>query len=429
MKYKKLTLENGLRVILAPMTETGTATVLVMTGVGSRFETRKENGIAHFLEHMMFKGTEKRPTALDISRELDSIGAEYNAFTSKEWTGYYAKVEAHHWETALDVVSDMFLNAKIDQEEIDRERGTIIQEINMYEDMPARKVVDVWEEHLYGDTPLGWDITGPKENIRAFTRKDFVKYMERGYVGGNVVVGIAGNIDPKKVMTEVRARFGIVKAGVRPEYRKASDRQSEPSVFIHKKKTDQTNFLLGVRAYDMYHPDRFALGILSVILGGGMSSRLFIEVRERRGLAYRVRTEGESFHDAGYLATQCGVEHENLEKAIVVILDEYRKIATEKVGKDELRKAKEYIKGGLAMGLEGSDEVVEYLVSQEILKSEIVLPKDKVRAIERVTADDVLRVAQDIFRNDRLNLAIVGPQDAKKKAKLEKMLDLKIGDR
>ncbi|MEI7749728.1 MAG: pitrilysin family protein, partial [Candidatus Moraniibacteriota bacterium] len=320
MKYKKFTLGNGLRVILAPMTETGTVTVLVMTGVGSRFESRKENGIAHFLEHMMFKGTEKRPTAFDISRELDSIGAEYNAFTGKEYTGYYAKVEAHHWETALDVVSDMFLNAKIDQAEIERERGTIIQEINMYEDMPARKVGDVWEESLYGDTPLGWDIAGPKENIKTFTRRDFVKYMERGYIGGNVVVGIAGNIDPKKVMAEVEARFGVVKTGVRPEFRKASDKQSAPGVFIRKKKTDQTHFLLGVRAYDMYHPDRFALGILSVILGGGMSSRLFIEVRERRGLAYRVRTEVEAFHDAGYLATQCGVEHVNLEKAIAVIL-------------------------------------------------------------------------------------------------------------
>ncbi len=426
MKYKKLTLENGLRVILAPMTETGTVTVLVMTGVGSRFESRKENGIAHFLEHMMFKGTEKRPTAIDISKELDSIGADYNAFTGKEYTGYYAKVEAHHWETALDVVSDMFLNAKIDQEEIERERGTIIQEINMYEDMPSRKVGDIWEESLYGDTPLGWSIAGPKENIKAFNRRDFVKYMERGYVGGNVVVGVAGNIDPKKLKHEVEKRFEVVNAGVRPEFRKVSDKQSVPGVFIRKKKTDQTHFLLGVRGYDMYHPDRFALGILSVILGGGMSSRLFIEVRERRGLAYMVRTSVDSFHDAGYIATQCGVEHGNLEKAISVILDEYRKIATEKVGKDELRKAKEYIKGGLAMGLEGSDEVIEYLVSQEVLRGEIVLPKDKVRAIERVTADDVLRVAQDLFRNDKLNLAIVGPQDARQKAKLEKMLDLKF---
>ncbi len=424
MKYKKLTLENGLRVILAPMTETGTATVLVMTGVGSRFESRRENGIAHFLEHMMFKGTQKRPTAFDISRELDSIGAEYNAFTGKEYTGYYAKVEAHHWETALDVVSDMFLNAKLDQDEIDRERGTIIQEINMYEDMPMRKVAELWESHLYGDTPLGWDIAGPKENIRAFARRDFVRYMNRGYVGGNVVVGVAGNIDPKVVMKEISARFSVVRPGARPTFRKASDRQSAPGVFVQKKKTDQTHFLLGVRTFDLYHPDRFALSVLSAILGGGMSSRLFIEVRERRGLAYRVRTEVEAFHDAGYLATQCGVEHGNLEKTIAVILDEYRKIATEGVGEEELAKAKEYIKGGMAMGIEGSDDVAEFLVSQEIVRNEIISPKEKARSIDRVTADDVLRVARDIFRNDRLNLAVVGPHDARKKAKLETLVTL-----
>jgi len=424
MKYKKLTLENGLRVILAPMMETGTVTVLVMTGVGSRFESRRENGIAHFLEHMMFKGTEKRPTALDISRELDSIGADYNAFTGKEYTGYYAKVEAHHFDTALDVVSDMFLDPKLEKEEIDRERGTIIQEINMYEDMPMRKVGDDWESLLYGDTPLGWDIAGPKENIRAFRRSDFVRYMRRGYVSGNVVVGIAGNIDPKAAGKAVAERFGVIAQGIRPEFKRASDGQSGPELSVRKKKTDQTHFLLGVRTFDMYHPDRYALAVLSVILGGGMSSRLFMEVRERRGLAYMVRTEAEAFHDAGFLATQCGVEHENLEKAISVILDEYRKIATEGVDEDELRKAKEYIKGKMAMGLEGSDDVAEYLVSQEVLRNEIVLPKEKVRMISRVTADDVLRVAQDIFRNDRLNLAVVGPHDAKKKAKLEKMLTL-----
>ncbi|NTW15586.1 MAG: insulinase family protein, partial [Candidatus Moranbacteria bacterium] len=245
MKFKKLTLENGLRVILAPMTETGTVTVLVMTGVGSRFETRKENGIAHFLEHMMFKGTQKRPTAFDISRELDSIGADYNAFTGKEYTGYYAKVEAHHWETALDVVSDMFLNAKLDQEEIDRERGTIIQEINMYEDMPMRNIGWLWERHLYGDGPLGRTVVGSKDNIRAFSRADFVRYMKRGYVSGNVVVGIAGNIDPKKVTAEVKKRFGVVAQGVRPEFRRVSERQSRPELSMQRKKTDQTHFLLG----------------------------------------------------------------------------------------------------------------------------------------------------------------------------------------
>jgi len=427
MKFKKITLENGLRVLLAPMTETGTATVFVMTGVGSRFEKRAENGIAHFLEHMMFKGTEKRPTALDISRELDSIGAEYNAFTGKEHTGYYAKVEAHHWETALDVVSDMFLNAKLDKDEIDRERGTIIQEINMYEDMPMRKVAELWEEHLYGDTPLGWDIAGPKENIRSFTRNHFVRYMKRGYVAGNIVVGVAGNVDMKAVEKAVTERFSDVPRGARPEFRKASDRQSASALLVRRKKTDQTHFLLGVRAFGADHPDKYALSILSVILGGGMSSRLFIEVRERRGLAYRVRTGADAFHDAGYLVTQCGVEHENLEKTISVIVDEYRKIATEKVDEEELARAKEYLKGGFAMGLEGSDDVAEYLVSQETLRNEVILPKDRVRAIDGVTVDDVLRVARDIFRNDRLNLVVLGPHDRRKEARLGKMLDLRIG--
>ncbi|MGB3072709.1 MAG: pitrilysin family protein, partial [Candidatus Moraniibacteriota bacterium] len=195
MKYQKHTLKNGLRIILAPMKETQTATVFIMTGVGSRYETRAENGLAHFLEHMFFKGTKKRPNAIDISKELDGLGAEYNAYTGKDRTAYYAKVEARHWDTALDIVSDLFLNAKIEQEEIDREKGAILQELNMYEDTPMRHINDLWESHLYGDTPLGWEIIGTKENLHAFRRADFIKYLARGYVAENVVVGVAGNID------------------------------------------------------------------------------------------------------------------------------------------------------------------------------------------------------------------------------------------
>ncbi len=420
MKYQKHTLKNGLRILLAPMQETGTATVIVMTGVGSRYETRAENGLAHFLEHMFFKGTSKRPTAMDISKELDAIGAEYNAYTGKDRTAYYAKVEAHHWETALDVVSDLFLNAKIEQEEIDRERGPVLQELNMYEDMPMRHIGDLWELHLYGDHPLGWEIIGPKENIKRFKRADFIKYLNRGYVAENVVIGVAGNIDPKKVKKEIEKHFALIRTGQAPTFKKALDKQAKPELFVQKKKTDQTQLIVGVRAYDMYHPDRYALSVLSVILGGGMSSRLFMAVRERRGLAYSVHTMVENFHDAGYLATQAGVEHENLEKTIQVILDEYKNIATEKVEADELNKAKEYIKGKMAMGLEGSDDVAEYLVTQETIRGEIVLPKEKAKLIDAVTAEDILRVAADIFVNKKLNLAVIGPKADKKK--LEKIL-------
>lgn len=412
MKYQKITLKNGLRIVFAPMPEAETATVLVMTGVGSRYESRKENGIAHFLEHMMFKGTTKRPTAHDISKELDGIGAEYNAFTGKEYTGYYAKVAATHAETALDVVSDIFMNAKLEQEEIDRESGTILQELNMYEDMPMRHINDIWERHLYGDTPLGWEIIGTKENITSFKRADFVRYLKRGYVAENVVVGVAGRFDAKEMRKLIEEHFGHIGHGAKPAHKKVVEKQSIPGLSIQNKKTDQTHMILGVRAYDMYHEDRYVLSVLSTILGGGMSSRLFIEVRERRGLAYSVHTGVDAFYDAGYLATQVGVEHKNLEETIRVILGEYRKIATEKVGKEELSRAKEYIKGKIAMGFEGSDDVIEYLVGQEVSREEIVVPAEKIRKINKVTAEDILRVAKNIFVDKRLNMALIGPHTA-----------------
>jgi predicted Zn-dependent peptidase len=419
MHYKKYTLKNGLRIVLAPMRDTETATVIVMAGTGSRYETEKENGLAHFLEHMFFKGTQKRPTALDISKELDAIGAEYNAYTSKDHTAYYAKVEAHHLDTALDVVSDMFLNAKLEQAEIERERGTILQEINMYEDAPQRKVEEHFEKLLYGKHPLGRDIAGPKKNIKSFKRQDFIKYLNRGYTARNVVVGVAGKINPKEAKKTIEKHFAHIHDGKRPVFKKIKEEQTRPQVFIKHKKTDQTHIVLGVRGYDMFHKDRFALLVLATILGGGMSSRLFIEVRERRGLAYSVHTSVETYHDAGYLATQCGVEHENLEKAMNVILSEYKKIATELVDKKELQKAKDYIKGHFALGMEGSDDVVGYLVTQEVLRHKITLPQDHNKMIDKVTAADVLRVAQDIFRNEKLNMAIIGPHiNSKQLAKI-----------
>ncbi len=422
MKYQKYTLPNGLRVVIAPMVDTETATVIVMTGVGSRYETEKENGLAHFLEHMFFKGTEKRPKAFDIARELDAIGAEYNAYTAKDHTAYYAKVEAHHWGIALDVVSDIFLNSKLPEDEIERERGTILQEINMYEDMPARRVGEHFEKLLYGEHPLGKEILGPKDNIKSFKRKDFIKYLNRGYIAENVVIGVAGKIDPKKVKKEIEKLFAHIRTGKRPAFKKIKEAQVGPAITVHAKKTDQTHMIVGVRAYDMHHKDRFALAVLSNILGSGMSSRLFIEVRERRGLAYSVHTSIDTYHDAGYLSTQCGVEHENLEKTIEVIIHEYKKMATEPVSEEELSRAKENIKGHFALGLEGSDDIAEYLVTQETLRHEIVLPKERMKMIDKVTAADVLRVAQDIFQDKKLNLAVIAPKADRKK--LEKLLVL-----
>ena len=422
MHYEKIVLPNGLRVILAPMKEAETVTVLITTATGSRYETKKEGGLSHFLEHMFFKGTKKRPTALSISEELDAVGGEYNAFTSKDRTAYYAKVDKKHAEMALDIVSDIFLNSTLPAEEIDRERGPILQELNMYEDTPVRHVGDVFEMLLYGEHPLGRDIIGTRENIKSFKRSEFIRYLNRAYVASNVVVGIAGNFDATWAKEIIERSFADMRTGKNPERKKITEKQKAPAVLLQSKKTDQTHFILGVRTFDFFHADRYTLAVLSTILGGGMSSRLFMAVRERRGLAYSVHTGTDAYHDAGYLSTQCGVEHGNLEKTIAVILEEYKRIATEVVPEKELLKAKEHIKGSMAMHLESSDDIVGYLVDQEVLKGEIVLPENRYAKIDAVTSADVRRVAEMIFRSDRLNLAIIGPQKSAKK--LEKMLTL-----
>ncbi len=422
MHYEKIVLSNGLRVILAPMKEAQTVTVLITTATGSRYETKKESGLSHFLEHMFFKGTKRRPTALSISEELDGVGGEYNAFTSKDRTAYYAKVDKKHAEMALDIVSDIFLNSTLPAEEIDRERGPILQELNMYEDTPVRHIGDVFEMLLYGEHPLGRDIIGTRENIKRFKRADFLRYLNRAYVASNVVVGIAGNFDVAWAKEMIERDFAGMRTGENPERKGIVEKQTSPSVFLQNKKTDQTHFILGVRAFDFYHEDRYALAVLSTILGGGMSSRLFMAVRERRGLAYSVHTGTDAYHDAGYLATQCGVEHGNLEKTVAVILDEYRRIRDELVPDKELLKAKEHIKGSMAMHLESSDDIVGYLVDQEALKNEVVLPEERFAKIDAVSVQDIQRVARMIFRPERLNLAIIGPQKSAKK--LEKMLSL-----
>jgi predicted Zn-dependent peptidase len=422
MHYKIHTLKNGLRILLAPIKESQTTTVLVMTGTGSRYEVKENNGVSHFLEHMFFKGTKKRPNTLSITSELDAVGGEYNAFTAKDKTGYWAKVGAKHSMVALDVISDIFLNSKFDSKEIERERGTILQEINMYEDMPMRHIDDIYERLLYGDHPLGWEILGPRENIKNLQRKDFVDYVKTHYRSSNVVVCVAGKFNQAAVLKKLRDDFNDFRSGKTPEFPAMKENQTKPQLLIQYKKTDQTHLMLGVRSFDMFHKDRYALSVLSTLLGGNMSSRLFIEVRERKGLAYNVHTYTESYHDAGSLVTQCGVEHENLFKTLEIVLREYKKLTQRKVGAEELNKAKECIKGKLEMGLESSDEIATYLTNQEVLKDRIVTPEAVSKKIDLVTSEDVIRIAREIFQDTKLNLAIIGPH--KNKSDLLNMLQL-----
>ncbi len=417
MNYKRTKLKNGLRIITVPMKDTQTATVMVMVGVGSRYETDKEAGLSHFIEHMFFKGTEKRPTTLDISEEMDSIGGEFNAFTSKDNTGYYAKVDAKHLDIALDVVSDIYLNSKIDPEEIKKESGTIIQELNMYEDSPMQKVGEVYEELLYGENPLGREIIGTKKTIASFRQKDFLDYMKRFYVANDTVVCVSGKFDEKKIISQVEKYFFKMAKGKKAKIIKVKENQKKSELKIKFKKTDQTHLVLGVRAYDENHKDRFALTLLSIILGGNMSSRLFTEVREKRGLAYYIRTSGNSFEDCGYLSTQAGVEHKNLKLTLETILQEYKKIATEEVSGKELKNAKEYIKGKSVMGLESSDDWAMFFIDQELRRKKIMTVKEIFAKIEKVTTKDILRVAKDIFQNKKLSLAVIGPHKNTKEIK------------
>jgi predicted Zn-dependent peptidase len=365
---------------------------------------------------MFFKGTKKRPTTLHISEELDAIGGEFNAFTAKDKTMYYAKVDSRHINTALDVVCDIYLNSTLDEKEIEKERGTIVQELNMYEDTPLRNVGDVFETMLYPN-PLGREIIGNKKTLMSLKRKDFIDYMRRFYRANDTVVSVAGKFDEKDIISKIKKYFGQMAVGEKPKIKKVVEKQKKPEIKIKFKKTDQTHLILGTRAYDFNHKDRFALVLLSVILGGSMSSRLFIEVREKRGLAYYVRTMVESYEDVGYIATQAGVEHKNMELTVKTILAEYKKITHEKVSAKELQKAKDFIKGKAVMGMEASDEVAMFFIDQEVMKKKITKLDEKFKLIDKVTANDILKVAKDIFQNRKLNLAIIGPHKDGKKFK------------
>ena len=410
MPHRIHTLKNGLRILLLPLAGSKTATVLIMTGTGSRFEDVKENGLAHFLEHMFFKGTKKRPGAKAISEELDAVGSVYNAFTSKDRTAYYAKVSERYLDTALDVISDIFLNSTLPEKEIAKERGAVIQEIDMYEDMPMRTIDNVFDALMFGeDHPLGRTILGPKENIRRFGRREFMTYLTRNYTPLNTVVAVAGSFNEKKVLAKIEKEFGRLPHGNPPDFITFASAQKAPRVAIKEKKTDQTQLMIGVPAYPYLHANEFALSVLTTILGGGMSSRLFTEVREKRGLAYSVHAWAEKYPDTGYFAVQAGVEHAKLKETVRVIVSEFRKMQRTPVSKAELAKAKAYIKGTLALSLETSDAVAEKGASSLISLGRVRTPEEVIKEVDAVTPADVQRVAKDIFKTSGLNLAVIGP--------------------
>lgn len=408
MKYTRTILDNGIRLITVPIKDHPTVTVEVLVEAGSKYETKQENGISHFLEHMCFKGTTKRPSALHITRELDAIGAFYNAFTSQEFTGYFAKCEYRHLDIALDVVSDIYLNSTLPESEAKKEKGVVIEEINMYEDLPQQKVQDVFTELLYGDTPAGWAIAGTKEIVAAFTQEQLTDYRKRNYVASATAVIIAGNFDEAQVIQKVKTIFSKASNSKKDDKLKVVESQDKPAVKLFYKETDQAHFVLGVRSYDTHDKRNHVLRVLTGVLSGGMSSRLFQKIRDEMGVAYYVRAGNEALTDHGYFEVSAGVDQKRTAEAVSAVLAELKRLKDEPVPEDELRKVKDNLIGTMFLALETSDALTDLYGHQEILHKELKTPEDIRKLVEGVTSADIQKLARELFVTKHLNFAIVG---------------------
>jgi len=412
MDYKLNRLANGLRILTVPMPGLESATVTVWVKTGSRFEEKRINGISHFLEHMVFKGGKKRPTAKEISEAVDAIGGEFNAATSKDWTNFYIKVRKGHLETAMDVLSDMVLNPILDPEEIEREKGTIIQELAMYDDTPIMKIQDVFEASAFEGSSLSWDVGGEKESVSRVKKEDFLNYRALHYHPDKMLISVSGGINEDDVLALSKKYFSSVNSEskeTKTENFKLG--RKDPKFVLKTKKLEQAHIILGFISEGRGYEGRFAQGILSTILAGPMSSRLFIEVRERRGLAYAVKPSLDKFEETGYLGVYAGVDPKKAEEAIRVILDQVHGLASGKypVSPKELEKTKEYIKGHIALSLEDTMAAGDFFAEQVLFLKEILTPEEIYQKIDKVSIDEVISEAKKLFAKNRLNMAIIGP--------------------
>jgi len=414
MNYSKSILQNGLRVITIPMPSLESVTVSVWIKTGSRNETPKNNGVSHFLEHMFFKGTTNRPTAKQIAEEIDSIGGIQNAGTSKEYTEYYIKCRADKIEIAFDLLSDMAMNSLLDSKEIEREKGTIIEEIRMYEDTPMISIGEVFESVIYEGNSLGMDIAGTEKSVQGMRREDFIDYQKNFYNPKNMIITVAGGVDQNTANELAKKYFEKMPYAVSHKpYGKYVSKQDKPAIKLHPKKKEQTHVILGFRADGKNYKNKYAQTLLATVLGGGMSSRMFTEVRERRGLAYSIRTSMDRYTDIGYMGTYAGLDTKRAEEAVSVMLDQHYAISNFKfkISNSELLKAKEFLKGHLALALEDTSDVSSFFGDQELFSDKVLTPEEVFKKIDKVTMDEVNFEAKRLFVPERLNLAIIGPYE------------------
>lgn len=412
--FNKIKLKNNVRLILTPLQESKTVTLLVLFKVGSRYESAKVAGISHFMEHMMFKGTFKRPNTLAISKELDGIGAEFNAFTGKDYTGYYIKANSKHLGLAIDVLSDMLLNSKLDRKEVDREKGVIVEEINMYEDNPLMYVDDLLEQVMF-DEPLGTSIAGSRASVKGITQKDLIAFRNKFYKSANIVISLVGKFDENDI-SEIKNKFNFKTSSAKNTFVPIVFKQNSPKVKIKFKETEQTQIALGFPAYPYSNPKIYALQLLSVILGGNMSSRLFLTVRERNGLAYFIRSSLSVYEDIGGFVIQAGLDKSRIEKAIALIMAELKKLKNG-VTLVELKRAKEYLSGKIMLDLEDTSHLSQWFAQQELMTEGILTPQEKINKIMAVTREDIGRVIKEVIDTNKISLAVIGPFNDESKFK------------
>jgi len=416
--YSVSPLPSGLKILTAPTNGTASVSVMVFAGAGSRYEQLKERGISHFLEHMFFKGGKKYPSTKDVSAAIDGVGGEFNAFTGKEYAGYYVKVAAEQAELACDVLSDMLLHATFPAEEIEKERGVIMEEERMYQDTPMYRAGWDFEELIFGDHPLGWDTIGKEKVIKSVQQADFQSHKNRFYTPDNLVAVFAGKITEKEALTLGESFFGAIEGKKGREFVPFKD-FGEKHVYLRTKKTEQAHLVLGVPGVSALDDEHFVQKVLAVVLGGNMSSRMFLNVREARGLCYYISTETDSYLDAGALTTRAGVDQSRLHEAITAIKDEYMKCAEDSITEEELTKTKAYLKGTITLSLEDSEERAHFFGRQELLYPHVRDIEEYFGEIDKVSREQVNALAKRILTPQELRLVVIGQErDENKLAEL-----------
>lgn len=411
--FQQVKLKNGTRVVFVPHGDTAAATILALYEVGSRYEPSDLSGAAHFIEHMMFKGTKNRPDTMTISRDLDGVGADYNAFTSKDYTGYYIRLQADKLPLAVDMLDDMLHRSLYRPKDIKSERKVIHEEIRMYEDNPVMHIDDVLEEEMFRGSTLGRKIAGTIETMNGIKRDRMMAFRDKYYVPERTVVAVAGRFDPSEVIPMLEKTFGARKARTTPPtfktFSASKAGQKGPRAVVEHKETEQVQVAFGWPSYGHGDPRGAALRVLSTILGGNMSSRLFLEVREKAGLAYSVRASHGPYQDTGVFCIQAGLSRAKVHDAMAIMMREARKLKDKDVTNEELTRAKEYLKGRMMLDLEESSRLASYYAMQELLQHEVETPEEKIAKIMAVTKADIRAAAKDVIRRDRATVAVIGP--------------------